>query len=107
MRTLYALGAIAGFGLAAAAMSPNARAGDWSVGFTVGGPGYVVVTPPPAYVPPPTYYVAPPYRYGPSYYYSPPRYYYAPRERYERDHDWYRRQEWREWHYRHHHDDDD
>jgi hypothetical protein len=102
MRTLYALGAVVGIGMAAAAVSPNAHAADWSVGFTVGGPGYVVVAPPQYYAPPPTrYYVPPSYEYGPGYYYAPPRYYIPHRERHE---DGYH---WREWHHHHHHDDDD
>ena len=104
MKTLPALAATIGLGLAA--LAPTAQAADWSIGIGIGLPGVVVVPaapayPPPQYVPayppgyapPPPYYVAyPPGYYRPAYppgYSGPPPYYGR--------HGWHH----------HHHDDDD
>ncbi len=69
MRSLSAIVATVGLGLALTAHTPAARADGWSI--AIGVPGVVVVPSGPAYGPPPVYY-------GPSYppgYAPPPPYY--------------------------------
>ncbi len=68
MRSVTAIAAMVGFGLALAAHTPAARADGWSI--AIGVPGVVVVPPGPAYGPPPAYYEPP---YPPSY--EPPPYF--------------------------------
>ncbi len=99
MRVVYSFAAVVGLAVASAALAPNAKAADWSVGVEVGLPGALVVSPAPVYVAPPRYYAPRPV-YVPGYY-APPRYYRAPVVVYEGEHCRHRG-----WHH-HHWDHDD
>jgi hypothetical protein len=108
MGTLSTLTAVIGLGVAATSLAPAAHATDWSIGFGIGLPGVVVVSPEPVYVAPPPRYYGPGY-YPPGYYspgYYPPHYYRPPVIVGGVDEDDYERHHHRH-HHRHHEDDDD